>query len=331
MPTLRLSRSASVTSTPEGVLLRSDLGDFKVSGADLGAFLDRVLPLLDGSRERDAVCDALAPYARASVEAFLDLLAERGLLEDPFDAPGRARGQRAFLRQWSLAPELARERLTGARVLLVGLDPWGATAAYALATAGVGALHLADDHEVDERDVQLLRGGAILGVLRRDALAEQLRRRSTALVTTRSLAELDFSPPVDLMLAALPPDDLARVEQLAALAHRHGVRSLWSHLDGEAMILGPLVTPRQTACRLCAAAEGLAPAATRSAAPPPDPFADALAHHLGQLVATEALKVLTDYTGARLGGRLRIQRRTLETEFHTLVRLPWCRVCGDGT
>lgn len=331
MTTLRLSRSASITPTDQGVLLRSDLGDFKISGADLGAFLDHMLPLLDGTRDRDAVCEALAPYARASVEAFLDLLAERGLIEDPHDAPGRQRGQREFLRQWSLAPDHARERLAGARVLLVGLDPWGAAAAYALAGAGVGALHLADDHEVDERDVLLLRGGASPGALRRDALAEQLRRRTAALVTTRSLAALDDAPPADLMLVALPPDDLARTEQLAALAHRRGVRSLWSHLDGDAMILGPLVTPRQTACRLCATAEGLAPAVTRAAAPPPEPFADALAHHLGQLVALEALKLLTGYAAARLGGRLRIQRRTLETEFHTLVRLPWCRVCGDGT
>jgi bacteriocin biosynthesis cyclodehydratase domain-containing protein len=52
---------------------------------------------------------------------------------------------------------------------------------------------------------------------------------------------------------------------------------------------------------------------------------------LGQLVAMEALKVLSAYTPSRLGGRLLIQDlSTFETSRHTLVRLPWCRCCGEG-
>jgi bacteriocin biosynthesis cyclodehydratase domain-containing protein len=52
---------------------------------------------------------------------------------------------------------------------------------------------------------------------------------------------------------------------------------------------------------------------------------------LGHLVAMEALKVLSAYTPSRLGGRFLIQDLArLETSHHTLVRLPWCKVCGEG-
>jgi hypothetical protein len=43
----------------------------------------------------------------------------------------------------------------------------------------------------------------------------------------------------------------------------------------------------------------------------------------------EAIKVLSGYTRETLGGRVLIQDLgTFETRIHTLVRLPWCRVCG---
>ena len=64
MPSIRLSRSASITPTDVGVLLRSDLGAFQLTGSDVGAFLERMVPLLDGSRDREAIVEALADYSR---------------------------------------------------------------------------------------------------------------------------------------------------------------------------------------------------------------------------------------------------------------------------
>src|SRR5689334_9881018 len=50
-----------------------------------------------------------------------------------------------------------RERLAHARVLVVGLEPWGAVAAIELAAAGVGALHLLDDGQVNDDDLVAVR------------------------------------------------------------------------------------------------------------------------------------------------------------------------------
>ncbi|HEV7213534.1 MAG TPA: molybdopterin biosynthesis protein, partial [Chloroflexota bacterium] len=89
----------------DGVMLRSDLGAFRLDGPDVSLFMTKLLPLLDGGRDRSAVATALAPYSQASVLGFLALLERHGLLEEVTD-PGasdaeRWSGQDAFFRKWS--------------------------------------------------------------------------------------------------------------------------------------------------------------------------------------------------------------------------------------
>jgi molybdopterin/thiamine biosynthesis adenylyltransferase len=339
MPNIRLSRSASVTPTGEGVILRSDLSTFQLTGADVVAFLERMLPLLDGSRDAEGLFAALPDYSRASVQAFLDLLQEHGLLEasDEATSPlerGRRRGQQAFLDKWSPTPGEASARLRRARVLVVGLEPWIAAAAAELAGAGLAAIHLVDG-EVERRDGIARRGRGRRAPSRREATARLLRARAPwCQIEESPLAALDATAfasrgPWDLLLAAVRPDDLARTERVARFAHRHGQRSLWSWIEGGAAIVGPLVAPGETACPVCATVEELNPprAPDRS---PPEVSAHAAAQLLGHLVAMEALKTITAYTPPRLGGRLLVQElATLEASVHTLVRTPWCRVCGE--
>ena len=119
MTHLRMSPSAAVTPTEAGVMIRSDLATFQVSGPDLPAFLDRVLPLLDGSKDREALAAALPGYSRASVLAFLDLLEARGLVEPVPEAPARLHGQETFLRLYPGAPADAATRIARARVTVV--------------------------------------------------------------------------------------------------------------------------------------------------------------------------------------------------------------------
>ncbi|WP_438014833.1 TOMM precursor leader peptide-binding protein [Sorangium sp. So ce315] len=348
MPTIRLSRSASITPTDAGVILRSDLGTFQLTGADVSAFLDRMAPLLDGSRDREAVVEALADYSRESVTALLDLLEARGLVEpvpDAAEPPDRARlrGQIEFLRRWSKAPQQAAQRLASARVLVVGLEPWGASAALALAEAGISALRLIDGGAVGPGDAAVLRarGQAALGAPRRGAVAALIRERAPLCRVDESpAAALDagdlLSPEgrPHLVVAAARGDDAELLARVARFGHRAKVASLFAHLAGTTAFLGPLVVPGKTACRVCAAAEALnpqlaprAPAIERGS----PPHAGAMAQMLGHLAAMEALKVLSEYTPSRLAGRVLLQDlATLETSHHTLVRLPWCGVCGEG-
>ncbi|MGK4000900.1 TOMM precursor leader peptide-binding protein [Sorangium sp. So ce1024] len=345
MPRVRLSPSASITPTDAGVILRSDLGTFQITGADVGAFLDRMAPLLDGSRDPEAIVEALADYSRESVTALLDLLQARGLVEPAPDAdepPDRARlrGQIEFLRRWSKAPQQAAQRLASARVLVVGLEPWGASAALALAEAGISALRLIDGGAVGPADAAVLRarGKAALGAPRRGAVAALIRERAPLCRVDESpAAALDADELLapggrpHLVIAAARGDDAELLARVARFGHRAEIASLFARLAGTTALLGPLVVPGKTACRVCAAVEALNPQLAPRAPAASPPQAGAMAQMLGHLAAMEALKVLTAYTPSRLAGRVLIQDlATLETSYHTLVRLPWCGVCGEG-
>ncbi|MGK3961162.1 TOMM precursor leader peptide-binding protein [Sorangium sp. So ce118] len=345
MPSIRLSRSASITPTGVGVILKSDLGAFQLTGSDVSAFGERMAPLLDGSRDRQAVVEALSDYSPASVIRFLDLLEARGFIEAAPDAAApldreRLRGQDEFLRRWPAAAAGAQQRLAGARVLVAGLEPWGASAALALATAGVAALHLVDDGVVGPGDAAVLRerGAAVLGAPRRAAVAALIRGRAPRCrVDESSAAALeagDLRSPEGrphLIVSAVRADDEPLLERVARFAHRARIVSLWSHLAGAAAVVGPLVFPGETACRICAEAGALNPAPAARPGGAPAPHADVMGQLLGQLAAMEALKAITAYTAPRLAGRLLVQDLcTFETSHHTLVRLPWCTVCGEG-
>jgi hypothetical protein len=283
------------------VCIRSDLETFQLGGADAGVFVAEVLPLLDGTRDRAALSAALGGYSARSVTALLDALEARGLVESVPETPppggvgggsahrGR-RGQEGFARAWSLDPEVVARRLAEARVLVVGRAPWCATAVIELQAAGVGALRRAGDD---------------------DALGRE--------------GQESWS----LLVAAAAPENLSRVERLARFAHRARIVSLWSHLAGTKAFLGPLVTPGETACRLCATVEALSPLMAARAEVVADPRREAEERLLGHHVALEALKALSGYTISTLGGRVLIQDlATRESSRHTLVRVPWCRVCG---
>src|SRR5437870_13418142 len=110
MAGFRLSSSASITTTELGVLLRSDLGTFQLEGRDIQLFTKEILPLLDGTRDREAIADALGGYSRQSIFAFLDLLEHHKLIEVVSATLGsqpqaRWQGQEDFFRKWTDKPE----------------------------------------------------------------------------------------------------------------------------------------------------------------------------------------------------------------------------------
>lgn len=356
---VRLTPSASVTPTGTGVILRSDLGTFQLDGDDVGEFVDEVMPLLDGSRDREGVAAALPAYSASSTLALLDALESHGLLEEVQPSadeggPARLRGQEDFLRRWRDGDSGSADRLKTSRVVVVGLEPWGATAALELAAAGVGELVLVDENPVSDGDVLGARAWAPghVGASRAAALAAALADRfPDCAATTGSLEGLrsgvrlpDGSEPA-LVVAALARDDLVTHHALARACHAAGVRSLYSYLDGLDAVVGPGVAPGETACWNCWRLRALAHADDPHAAhalqhalleaPPAarrHTYLAPMAPLLGQLVALESLKLLTGYTTSRLMGRLLVQSLvTLESAYHAVVRMPWCEVCGGAS
>ena len=359
MARVRISRSASVTFTAGAALLRTDLGSFALEGDDVREFVARLVPLLDGTRDAPAIADALvADFTPESVHRFLALLAGRGLVEpvpddDPDAADAPFRGQVEFLAQWTDRPADAQRLLRDARVLVVGLEPWGVVAAAELAAAGVGTLHLLDDATVDADDRAAVRAWRAehVGLSRRDALSRVLAESAPWCTVTASRPALAPGHPLplpdgawDLVLATAAADDLALLDALARATHARRLPTLHGHVDRLDAIVGPLVHPGETACWNCTRLRTLAHADQGQTA---HALQDALladrpvarrrtylapaAGHAGHLLALEAIKLLTGYAPSRLGGRLLVQHLvSLETTVHTIVRLPWCDVCGGA-
>jgi bacteriocin biosynthesis cyclodehydratase domain-containing protein len=309
MPRVRLSPTAAVTATDAGVILRSDLGTFRITGADASAFLDRVLPLLDGSRDPEAIGEALAGWSRASVGAFLALLSARGLIEEVPDSPARWRGDEAFFRACPGAPADATARIARARVVVAGVEPWGAAAATELAAAGVGEVHVAgaETPVPDTGPWSLLVAAVHPGDARRIENVARAAHRAGIVSLWSHLAGTT---------AVLGPLTTPGRTACRICATVDALNPPLSCADpNPSRSGGPPPTPPQDSGSLA----------------PPNPSSETMALLLGHLVALEALRAISGYAGSPLGGRLVIEDlATFESSLHTLVRLPRCRVCGDA-
>ncbi len=194
-------------------------------------------------------------------------------------------------------------------------------------------------------------GPGQVGLRRVDALQASLAKLSpqcqvsvgTLTVSEdRRLAQGDG--PWDLAIGAVPGDDLLVLEALSRSAHAAQLVSLTGHLDGMDAIVGPAVIPGQTACWNCTRLRLLANSdhpsdahALHQALLSARPAARArtylapMAGLLGNLLALEAVRIITRFTPSRLVGRLVVQNLdSLETTSHAVVRMPWCDVCGGA-
>lgn len=355
MSGIRLNPSIMIIQTEAGVLLRSDLRTFRLHGPDARVFINAIVPLLDGSRDREAIVNALGGFSQSNILDLLDRLEKHRILET-LDSPcdDRWHGQVEFFRKWSDHPEESTGRLSQARVLVVGLEPWGVVAAMELAASGIGTLRLLDDGRVGQNDLLSVRlwSNRHLGRPRGEALAEVLAEASPwccvtpgplALTATGHLATGDTD--WDLAMGVGARDQLQLFQSLARFAHVHNIPSLFGYIEGLEGVVGPVVLPGRTACWNCSRLRQLATSDRPEIAHALQGSLLAGDHqtclhtHLapmaplvGHLLALEALKIVSRYTSSHLVGRILVQNLvTLETTFHVVIRMPWCEVCGGSS
>ena len=352
MKKIRLSPSASITTTHSGVVLRSDLGTFQLQGEDVRLFVTRIVPLLDGTRDADAVAAALPGYSAPSVTGFLTLLRQKGLVEQVPESDRRLAEER-FFQKWGLGEGNGLRQLGEARVAVAGLEPWGAVAAIELAAAGVRTLHLVDDHSVSADDILGVRALTMndRGRPRREAVRDAiLRVAGDAQVTIAPVAigtedQFSLDGAFDLLLTGLDRDDVYLLRRIAVFAQQAKLRTLHGHVDGFEAWIGPAVVPGDTACWNCFRLRRLGAAdhvqsaheidASLSASPGESrarAFLAPMAGLAGQSLAMEAIKLLTRYTAEpTLPGRFLVHNLVSgESKLHKVLRMPWCEVCGGA-
>ena len=229
----------------------------------------------------------------------------------------RWRGQIEFFRKWTDQPEDAMRKLNRRGCCWSAWSRGGAVAAAELAAAGVGAIHLLDDDLVTEDDVQSTRvwQAQHVGLARREALQQVLTSSAPWCQSTAERLALDENRQLslldgrwDLVIAALPSDDLLGLRAVAAWTHGSGLPSLYGHLAGLEAVVGPAVVPGKTACWNCTGCASwptqISPRRHTRCRPPLQARPQArlrtylapMAPLLGHLLAAEALKLISGYT-----------------------------------
>jgi oxazoline/thiazoline synthase len=272
----------------EGVLLLSAAGQRVLHGE----VFERLAPLLDGTRDVDALVAALAEgCAAARVYYALLLLEKNGHLCEAL--PGLAEARAAF---WSTQ----------------GVDP------------------------VQARDALARRRVAILGIGEADAapLHAALSRAGIAVDTAAGAAE-------SVALTVVLTDDYQRPQlvELAARWRQAARPWLLARPTGHALWLGPLYRPATAGCQQCLikrlarhtrakhlAADRLGNDRLRIDPPVTLPTGPQL---FAELIALEVVRYLAGVPIATAGAVLTLDSRTLTTETHRLIPVPWCRLCGE--
>lgn len=215
-------------------------------------------------------------------------------------------------------------------------------------------IHILDDREIVQNDLLAVRmwNKKYLGYPRNKALVDVLSETTPWCNVTAGSLDLDESYNLivdktkwDFVLGAVSADDLFLLKSIASFSHRTGIRSTYGCLEGLNAIVGPTVEPGQTACWNCCRLRQLANTnnpetmhALHTSLLKQSPkfrthtYLAPMPSLLGHLLALEVLKLISKYTVSNLVGRILVQNLvTLETTLHTVIRMPWCEICGGSS
>jgi molybdopterin-synthase adenylyltransferase len=331
-----------------------------IRGRSLGLFLERVVPLLDGTHTLAEIEERSADlFDRRQLEESLGLLTDSGIVEDAEasrispEQRGRLEPQLAYLSEVGADPADVVEMLADSRVTVVGLGALGTVAATALAAANVGSIRCVDGSAVSSADPFLAQLFGLDDVGR--PRAEVARDRILAVSSTTSV-EIVSGELADDEAVAAAIDGSAFVvccvdPGLSSIAYKLNRACLaalipWSSATVTAFegVVGPTVIPYDTACYLCYQ--------MRAVAARDDPEraleelreldrsrADGSAHRentafgagiIANLLALEAFKALTGIRSTLAGRILTVDLWGAATKQHTVLRKPWCPDCFAG-
>ena len=225
----------------------------------------------------------------------------------------------------------AQERLTAARVLLVGLGGLGSPAALYLAAAGVGRLLLNDFDRVDGSNLQrqILYGDAVVGCSKTEAAATAVQALNPGCRVEQLEGRLDAAALVSVLarcdLVLDGSDNFGTrfaVNAACMAAGKPLVSGSAIRYEGQLLVFDPRDPASPCyACLYEESGEGLEDCRRNGVLGP-------VTGVMGSLMAVEALKLLTG-AGQVLTGRL-LRYDARDGTFHSslLRRDPACPVCS---
>lgn len=128
----RLRGDVYIMRVPEGAYIRSNLGGSILKGASTYEWIQRIAPMLDGTRTLGELCAAVPEPSRAALAKLTMLLHDKGyvknVLDDrphtlPADLAETYAGNIAFIEYFTDSPELRFESYRNSTVVLAGSGP----------------------------------------------------------------------------------------------------------------------------------------------------------------------------------------------------------------
>ena len=343
-------------SADEVLTINSERRRIKLKGHSFREFLEHVVPLLDGTHSlediRARVSDVFEPE---DLDASLELLASQNLLEDAAgdgvsELPANLEHQWNFLHEIGLDPRHARERLAASTVAVFGIGALGAATATSLGASGVGHIRCVDHLAVTPADPMLnpIFHSTDVGKLRAEVISSRITELNPAARTTVISALPDSD---EAVLAAIEGADFVVCcadRALSTLFYRLNraclkARVRWTSGSVSAFegIVGPTVTPLESACYLCYQMRAVACAEN-----PEDEFAylrfldrrkqDDSARRenlvfgagiVGHLLGLEAFRALAGISLAAAGRIVVFDLIEMTSQKHVVLRKPWCPAC----
>ncbi|GLW13005.1 hypothetical protein Misp01_81330 [Microtetraspora sp. NBRC 13810] len=292
----RLLTGLAVVAAGDGLVVTGTPRRQVFRGEAATRVLPRLLPLLDGVRDRGQICDELDLSPRQLAKA-ISLLDRSGLLDHPGAEPVPPRLPAAVVSYYGRVKDLAGYRgtgevtalLAGSRVAVFAHDAVGARVGADLTLSGAGAVSL------------------VPGTADGD----------------RTLAETDF-----VVAVGTGPDAAQVIASAAREGAAQGVPVLRVLLAGGHLEVGPYLFPGFSTCVECL--ERSRREAAWDGEPSDQETPDALEFAAG-VAAAETVSMITKVAGMRLGRRVaRISLRDFTTEHFVAAPYPECAHCGAG-
>ena len=366
MTVLQINPAASIQYTQQGATIQSPLGNFQLSGSDVGIFVQKLLPLVDGTRSSEELVQLLPDHEPQSILQIIELLQQKQILEEVIQndqpiseksAPFKIDLNR--FKAFETTGKDALQILKSAHITIFGLESWAINAAIELALAGVGKLTLFDDQPLSKEESAAINfaGNKFVGTQRHEIarrIIEDISQGKTTVESSTIPAEYlatqtevtypISTPAPSLILNAPRYDELLLRYQTSNAAHSLSVPSLSAHIESNELWLGPFTDNDESACWNClrmrrlAMDDQIAQAHTIQSQlmsqRPPQINREGMipiAAEAGKLIAEETLKILLNTKSKPLQNRVKIHDLLKGQNYvHGLARLPWCPVCGGA-
>src|SRR5262245_19983059 len=329
----------------------------RLRGHSFREFVQRVAPLLDGSRTVDEIHREVADlFAAEDLYACLEMLASHGLLEDtalstlPPELAEFLRPQLNVFHDLSPEPEQLQKRLLESRVSVFGLGGAGASCALGLASAGIGNMDVIDGGRVTAADAYfspVFDSGAT-GTSRVHALGGRIaavmptmRYRPFAEPLTADDQGREIVRGSNFVINCLDDGEIGLAYKVNRVCLSLGIRFTSVQASGVEVTLGPTVDPKRTACFLCYKMRTVACSDNPEAEFAFQSFLDRRHQDdsgrsanlsfgvsiAAQLAGLEALKALTEMPVSARGRVQVLNLLTLSMQTHLVLRKPWCPAC----